>query len=186
MARRKRKQLDLSDPCPICGGGDPLDGAAGCRCGRAWSPSTAEDWRFIRHLLATRSGQRCEVCGGRLSAVVEPTVHHRQPRGKGGTSRSDVHNLSNLLLLCGGAMGGIAGCHGWAEANRSDAEARGLIVRHGLESADVAVTLHSGRRVLLDPVSPFYGLVTAPYGEGIGEVASWCRWRETFAGRLTG
>jgi hypothetical protein len=123
------------------------------------------DWRLLRHYLACRAGHRCEICGVLLGAGQEGTVHHRLPRGMGGTSDPDVHRLDRLMLLCGGALGGVKGCHGYVEANGALALANGWKVPHGAgpaaDTMAVPVLLYSGRRVLLDPYGPFY----LPYRE---------------------
>lgn len=111
---------------------------------------------MIRHLLACRSGHRCEICGIQLGPGEEGTVHHRQPRGRGGTSDPDIDLLSNLLLLCGGALGGILGDHGLTESYREEAYALGRLVKHPLDPAKVPVVLYGGRRRMLDPEQPFY------------------------------
>jgi hypothetical protein len=121
-------------------------------------------WRMIRHLLACRSGHRCEIGGELLDAVNEGSVHHRQPRGMGGTSDPDVHSLERLLLVCGGSFGGVLGCHGRTEKNRQLAYRMGHLVPHAApgvatdatDCAKVPVVLWSGRRVLLDPVALEY------------------------------
>lgn len=78
-------------------------------------------------------------------------MHHRQPRGAGGTRDPDVDSLERLLLCCGGRL--ALGCHGRIEHNRVWAEAHGYLVPHGdgpaADPARVPVTLWSGRRVLL-------------------------------------
>ena len=93
--------------------------------GTLWpSPGDAETWRFILHLLACRSGHRCEVGGEPLDAGNQGSIHHRQPRGMGGTSDPDVHSLERLLLVCGGRLGGVLGHHGQVEAERQRASPR--------------------------------------------------------------
>jgi hypothetical protein len=90
----------------------------------------------------------------------------------GGTRSPDKNSLPRLLLLCGGRL--AQGCHGWIESYREDALERGLLVPQGTSPAEVPVTLWSGRRVLLDPLGPFYSPAPgAPYGPRITEVASW-------------
>lgn len=55
-------------------------------------------------------GGRCIGCGNtNLSA------QHRHARGKGGTSRAVIGSPANGLPLCGGALAGVTGCHGFAE-----------------------------------------------------------------------
>jgi hypothetical protein len=126
--------------------------------------SDSETWRMIRHLLACRSGHRCEIGGEPLNADNEGSVHHRQPRGIGGTSAPGVHSLERLLLVCGGRLGGISGHHGQVEASREWAYRMGYLVPHAApgvatdatDCAKVPVVLWSGRRVLLDPVALEY------------------------------
>lgn len=116
------------------------------------SAVASPDWEFVYHLLAVRSGGRCEITGVRLTRA-NSSIHHRRPRAMGGTSRVDVHNLSNLVLAEGH---GTVGAHHWAETNRTEALERGLLVHQTHDPAEVPLTLWSGRRVLLDPVSPLY------------------------------
>lgn len=51
-----------------------------------------------RELLWLRCGGRCEVSGLSLG-VSSFDVHHRRPRGMGGSSRWDTELLSNLLAV---------------------------------------------------------------------------------------
>ncbi|GHE31992.1 hypothetical protein GCM10017673_38450 [Streptosporangium violaceochromogenes] len=149
--------------CPSCGGTLPGDGPdeTVCRCGSMWEVGEP-DWRTIRHRLALRSGHACEICGILLGPGQEGTVHHRQPRGMGGTRRPTTHGLSNLMMLCGGRLGGVTGCHGLrVELDRAAAETLGWIVPHGNGPASdprlVPIVLwHSGRRVRLDDVEAAY------------------------------
>jgi hypothetical protein len=134
--------------------------------------SAEVDWEQVLHALVVRSGQRCEArtpdCfgtrlgksggDGYLADVSRRrvSIHHRRPRGMGGTDRPDVHSLANLMLVCGT---GTVGCHGFLESHRTIAEARGyLVAKEGPRSnpADVPVTLPGGRRVYLDPLAPGY------------------------------
>ena len=110
------------------------------------------DWDLVYHLLAVRSGGRCEISGVRLTRA-NSSIHHRRPRGMGGTGRGDVHDLCNLILAEGH---GTIGAHAWVEVNRDEARDRGLLVPQSHDPGEVPVTLWSGRRVLLDRVSPLY------------------------------
>lgn len=96
-----------------------------------------------RRLVLDRAGGCCERCLCTLWAEdrwVRPhSVHHRQPRGAGGTSRAGANSPANLLLLCGT---GTTGCHGEVEAMRADAYERlGFLVRHPTDPATVPIAL---------------------------------------------
>ena len=57
------------------------------------------------------------------------SVHHRSPRGMGGSKVPWVNLPANLVTLCGS---GVTGCHGWVESHRDVATALGwLVSRHG-------------------------------------------------------
>ena len=79
-----------------------------------------------RSVVIQRAGHRCEKCLGSLADGM--SVHHRRPRGMGGTKIPAINSAENLLALCGS---GTTGCHGWVESNREDAYSRGLLVRSG-------------------------------------------------------
>lgn len=129
------------------------------------------DWGYVQHLLVCRAGPLCECCGRPFQpGVREANIHHRRTRAAGGTRRGDVHSLSNLLLLCAGftrRLGGVNGCHGLVTTDPAavDATGRGLTVPQGVDLTLAPVVLFSGRRVLLDPISPFY---LTP-GDGLAE-----------------
>lgn len=126
------------------------------------------DWQYLGTLLATRSGARCEIrspaciAGPRGDLNVLPPMHrsfhHRRPRGKGGTSRANVHSLAALINTCGH---GTLGCHWYVEQHRDYGRVRGLLVPNvgtaeATDPARVPVVLSSGRRVLLSEDGPFY------------------------------
>lgn len=71
------------------------------------------------------------------------SVHHRRPRGVGGTSLAWVNLPANLVLLCGS---GVTGCHGWVESHRGEAIELGwLVSRLGyLLAEDIPVQYHDG------------------------------------------
>ena len=93
-----------------------------------------------RMVVRDRAGGRCELCGVVLhdgaSWVAVHSVHHRLPRGMGGSRRADVHAPYALLLLCGS---GTTGCHGRVESNREAAYAAGTLVRQSADPATVPV-----------------------------------------------
>lgn len=119
------------------------------------------DWDWVRAMLLIRCGGRCEITGDPLEASW--TSHHRRPRGMGGTRRADKDSLANLIAVNGH---GTAGAHGWAEAHRADALARGILVPQALDPALVPLVLWSGRRVLLDPDDPWYRDTTPAWWTG--------------------
>lgn len=97
-----------------------------------------------RDVVTARAQGRCERCGASSSQFW--SVHHRRPRGMGGSKRPEVNGPANLILLCGS---GTTGCHGWVEANRAEAYNLGLLVRSGMNPGDVPVELRHGRVLLL-------------------------------------
>lgn len=70
----------------------------------------------------------CARCGrhvAHLERGIAWSIHHRRPRGAGGTSLAWVDEAANQIILCGS---GTTGCHGWVESNRSEARAQGFLV----------------------------------------------------------
>jgi hypothetical protein len=145
-----------------------------CPAGRArtWATFPRADlveaeWDYLTQLLLQRSGRRCEICGVRFEpGRHEENRHHRRGRGKGGTDDPAINGLANLLLICAGRnarLGGVSGCHGEIGLRPDWARERGLVVPWGAYTGEdeppevsAPVTLASGRRVLLDPLAPFY------------------------------
>jgi hypothetical protein len=78
-------------------------------------------------LVWDRDQGRCVRCGTHLTGPrgVAWSVHHRRPRGMGGSREKWVNLPGNLLLLCGS---GVTGCHGWVESHRETARASGFLV----------------------------------------------------------
>lgn len=79
----------------------------------------------FRSTILARAGFRCEKCGGPLNIH---SLHHRRPRGMGGSRNPAISGAANFLALCGT---GTTGCHGWVESNRTTAYLRGLLLRTG-------------------------------------------------------
>ena len=73
-----------------------------------------------RALVIARDGGQCQRCGTTSGPF---SVHHRRPRGMGGTKRRDT--AAGLIVLCGT---GTTGCHGWVESHRAEARDLGLLV----------------------------------------------------------
>ena len=109
-----------------------------------------------RQLVVDRAGGCCEVCGTLLHDgygwLAAHSIHHRQPRGMGGTSRPEINSPANLLLLCGSATS-PEGCHAVIEKRREAAIALGYLVPQGTDPAATSVYITPPgarvRRVLL-------------------------------------
>ena len=85
----------------------------------------------VRDTVLLRSGGQCERCD--VSVVNVPAdVHHRRPRGMGGTNDPRINHWSNLVLLC-------RGCHEHVERNRAEGSEHGWLVlrRDPRDPADV-------------------------------------------------
>lgn len=96
-----------------------------------------------RMVIAVRCGGRCERCNDDWAQ----DVHHRKPRGMGGTSDPRINLPSNLVALC-------RGCHDYIERNRVWALQEGWLVsmtrRARPETTPVNTGLHG--RVLFDDI----------------------------------
>lgn len=121
---------------------------------------TAPDWGSLRTLVTARSRDRCEACGVRL-VHGRWSVHHRKPKGMGGTRDPELDSPANLLVTCGD---GATGCHGWLDGN-PEAYRRGLLIRRSSveRPEEVPVVLWSGRRVLLDDTGNYAPAPGPPY-----------------------
>lgn len=87
-------------------------------------------------LVIRRDLGRCARCGRLVIHGVRGidwSVHHRRPRGSGGTSLTWVNLAGNLVLLCGS---GVTLCHGWVESHRDIARRHGFLV--ALNGRDIA------------------------------------------------
>lgn len=89
-------------------------------------------------LVLKRSRGVCEVCGS-----LGEQIHHRKPRGMGGSKDPAINSPANLLLLC-------SRCHAGVESDRDDARERGLLVRFDSLPTVTPVLLQRGRVLLTD------------------------------------
>lgn len=101
-----------------------------------------------RRVVLDRAGGCCELCGRLLhdgtTWIAAHSVHHRRPRGAGGSTAADTNTAPNLLLLCGSATT-ADGCHAHVEAHRAEAIAFGWLVPQGHDPSAVVVhVLHGG------------------------------------------
>lgn len=75
------------------------------------------------NVVLVRDGWCCVRCGENVHPYPYQ-IHHRRPRGMGGTSLSAGNYPSNLLTLC-------LPCHAYIESNRREAYSKGWLVgRH--------------------------------------------------------
>ena len=103
-----------------------------------------------RQLVLDRAGYRCEICGRLLHDGTMWTqaysVHHRRPRGMGGTTDPSANTPANLMLLCGT---GTTGCHGYLESRRALARHGGWLLTQQQDPTTVPVIVHTRGRTLL-------------------------------------
>lgn len=91
--------------------------------------------RLQRNAVHRRSGGRCEVCALDLTSG-GGQIHHRKPRGMGGTKDPAINSPANLIHVC-------PDCHRAIEANRTHAYQAGLLVRATHDpAATPVVTIH--------------------------------------------
>lgn len=95
--------------------------------------------KSVRDTITDRAYGSCERCGLAAPAY---QIHHRRPRGMGGSSREDTNTAANALFTC-------VACHSEIEANRAAALMYGWLVRQGHDPADVPVMVR-GVWVMLD------------------------------------
>lgn len=96
-------------------------------------------WTETRKDVLARDGGRCVGCG-----MAATDVHHRIPRGSGGSSRPEIaFGMSNLISLC-------RNCHSWTESNRDQARENGLLVPRSAVPADIPVNFAVGTVYLTD------------------------------------
>lgn len=107
--------------------------------------------RETRGLVFDRSGGNCERCGKMLihdhHAFKAFSIHHRRPRGMGGSRDEKTNQASNLVLLCGSATT-PEGCHATVERFRASAVTTGYIVPQGTDPETVPIKLVSGWYIL--------------------------------------
>ncbi len=92
-----------------------------------------------RNKIKERADNRCEVCGARI--LNGGQIHHRRPRGMGGTRRPDASSPSNGLYV-------HADCHARIESNRKRAAHLGWLVGWGRQTETAEVRLWDGWFIL--------------------------------------
>lgn len=79
--------------------------------------------KTVRDIVARRANGVCERCGSGAPAY---HIHHRRPRGIGGSKRQDTNQASNGLFVC-------LACHSAIESDRELSLWSGWLVRQGQE-----------------------------------------------------
>ncbi|TQN30589.1 5-methylcytosine-specific restriction protein A [Haloactinospora alba] len=105
--------------------------------------------KATRALVWERDAGRCARCG--LPITREWSLHHRVPRGAGGSRRPELNSPANLVLLCGSATS-PKGCHLAVESDRRDAQRTGYLISKlvNLDPAEVPLLYHGAWWVRLD------------------------------------
>jgi len=89
--------------------------------------------------IVARDNAACARCGRGIdlhARGVAWSIHHRRPRGMGGSRNAAVNATTNGVVLCGS---GTTGCHGWVEAHRDEARFHGWLVPQWRDPAEVPV-----------------------------------------------
>lgn len=106
---------------------------------------TARTRTVVRHRAERLGWPLCERCGRAPGS----NIHHRRPRGAGGSKDPATNVPSNLLLLCGS---GTTGCHGQIESHRAEAKANGWLLEQWQNPLRTPVRIHDRGLVLLDDI----------------------------------
>lgn len=95
----------------------------------------------VGKLVTLRDGQ----CVARVThpmAREGEQIHHRKPRGMGGTRVNDSGCASNLIWLC-------RECHEWIESHRTEALDNGWLIVRGVERPQTIPLLYLGHWMYL-------------------------------------
>ena len=86
------------------------------------------EWDKAKRVVYARDGGKCLRC---LQEATD--VHHRKPRGMGGSSDPELnYGLANLVSLC-------RHCHDRVHANPGESYELGWLVRSGLDPLEVPI-----------------------------------------------
>lgn len=105
----------------------------------------------VRDLIRKRAKDRCEMCG---AVALYHQVHHRRPRGMGGSKDPVSGSPANGLWV-------HPSCHAKIESRREDAYQKGYLVRQSQDPREVPVRI--GRFWYLLDESGGRSLVTSPH-----------------------
>jgi hypothetical protein len=100
--------------------------------------------RDVVEAVLERDQHSCVVCAENLHGTRgrDWSIHHRRPRGMGGTHWAGSNGLANLMLVCGS---GTTGCHGVIESHRAGAIEGGWLVLSSTDPATVALLIKRDR-----------------------------------------
>lgn len=90
-------------------------------------------WEQVRRLVFARDGGKCLFCLGEAD-----DVHHRRPKGMGGTSDKYIaFGMANLVSLC-------RFHHTWIHAHPEDGYRLGFLVHSWDDPAEIPLVLKPG------------------------------------------
>lgn len=101
-----------------------------------------------RARVLARDDYSCVRCGQSVLRIAY-SLHHRRPRGMGGSRDARINQPANLLTLCGHATS-PDGCHLRVEADRLDAKASGYLLNHVADAEATPVLTHLGSFLFLN------------------------------------
>lgn len=96
--------------------------------------------REVALLVMSRADGMCLRCLRRPGAQ----IHHRKPRGMGGTVEPAINRPPNLVWLC-------SNCHAWVESNRLAGYDTGWLVRRADNPAEKWLIDNFGQMLMLLP-----------------------------------
>lgn len=89
----------------------------------------------VRDKIKTRAHGSCEVCGFTIGYSAQ--IHHRRPRGMGGSRSEQSGSISNGLFI-------HPKCHAQIESDRNKAMSMGFLIYQGDDPGKVPVRLWYG------------------------------------------
>lgn len=85
-----------------------------------------------------RDNYQCVICGKSLYTTYG-SRHHRRMRSH--SNKKHVHDVANLILVCGS---GTTGCHGRIHANPAQSYANGWLVHSWQNPEETPITTREG------------------------------------------